>query len=106
MNTIGQVTCGIKALEGVLNNLVAAINRRTVDTGPGLTKKESDSGVIIDVAQGSKAGGDGTPSTSGGAWLTTPDGETAGWHQVTVVDDACNQLKMWVWGGTPGGNPA
>jgi hypothetical protein len=113
MNTIGTVSCGIKALEGVLNNLVAAINRRTIDTGSGLTKHESESGIIISLASAKADQGDSSqnPNTggggsSGGAWLTTPDGETAAWHQVVVMDANCTPLLQWVWSGSPGGNPA
>jgi len=110
VNTIGTVSCGIKALEGVLNNLVAAINRRTIDTGSGLTKHETESGILISLASAKSAQGDSSPNPAiGGGGSSndaiTPDGEAAGWHQITVVDDACNKLAMWVWGGTPGGNP-
>jgi hypothetical protein len=104
MNTIGAVTCGIKALEGVLNNMVVAINRRTIDTGAGLTKTESESGIVICLESGKNAGNadPGTQSgTSDDPWRKTPDGETAKWHQVEVMDDSCNRLTMWVWGGTP-----
>jgi hypothetical protein len=112
MNTIGTVTCGIKALEGVLNNLVAAINRRTVDTGAGLTKHESDGGILISLASAKDAGNADSPTTQGtggggtGAWEVTPDGEKATWQKVVVLDANCNPLEQWLWGGSPGGNPA
>ena len=110
MNTIGTVTCGIKALEGVLNNLVAAINRRTIDTGQGLTKKESDSGIIISLAsaKADQGASSSNPATGGGSGndQVTPDGEPAKWQKVVVLDANCNPLEQWLWGGSPGGNPA
>jgi hypothetical protein len=106
MSPISKVTCGIKPLEVVLNALVAAINRRTIDTGAGLTKSESDSGILITLQTTKPGDGSGgAAGTLSGAWQVTPDNEAAGWHQITVVDDACNRLPMWIWGGTPGGNP-
>jgi hypothetical protein len=107
MNTIGAATCGMKALEGVLNNMVRAINRRTIDTGAGLTKHETESGILISLATAKTGGsGDSTPSTGGGgAWETTPDGEAATWQKVVVLDANCNPLEQWLWGGSPGGNP-
>jgi hypothetical protein len=111
MNTIGTVTCGIKALEGVLNNLVAAINRRTIDTGQGLTKKETDSGVLISLAsakadQGATSTANPTGGGGGSNNQVTPDGEAAKWQKVVVLDANCNLLEQWLWGGSPGGNPA
>jgi hypothetical protein len=111
MNTIGTVTCGIKALEGVLNNLVAAINRRTIETGDGLTKKESDSGILISLAsaKADQGGSHQNPATGGGGSSNdqvTPDGEAAKWQKVVVLDANCNPLEQWLWGGSPGGNPA
>jgi hypothetical protein len=107
MTTVKPVSAGNAQLEAVLNNLVGAINRRTIETGSGLTKKESANGVIISL-QTAKASGDaGNPSGgSSGDWTTTPDGETAKWHQVIVMDANCVELKQWVWSGSPGGNPA
>lgn len=105
MKTISKVNFGIKALEGVLNNLVAAINRRTINTGYGLTKEEGETGVTIKLQVGKTGqGGDSGPAaadTENEPWKTTPDNETAGWQTVGLMDDNCNRFTMWVWGGSP-----
>jgi len=106
MNTVNSVAVGWKALEGVLNRLVQAINRRTIETGYGLTKEESENGVIIALEAGKGGvGGDSLPSDEAKPWKFTPDAELARWQKVVVLDADCNPLEQYVWGGSPGGNP-
>jgi hypothetical protein len=107
MRTVSGVTIGWKDLEGVLNRLVSAINRRTIETGYGLTKEEGENGVIIALESGKGGtGGDSLPSDNPTPWKYTPDGEQAHWQKVVVLDANCNPLEQYLWGGSPGGNPA
>src|SRR5258708_38932129 len=107
MKTIGGVNIGWKDLEGVLNRLVHAINRRTIETGYGLTKEEGENGVIIALESGKGgAGGQSLPADDLKPWEFTPDGEAAHWQKVVVLDANCNPLEQYLWGGSPGGNPA
>ena len=105
MNTIKPVSIGWKALGDVINVLVEAINRRTIDTGSGLTKSETENGILITLASAKASGDPGNPATGTGSTststATTPTGEIAAWQQIQVMDDNCNKLSMWVWGGTP-----
>ncbi len=94
---------GIKEQEAVINNLIKGINARGVECGAGLVPSYSASGVLISLA--SKDASTSAAGTAGGGSDpddVTPFGEAAGWHQITVVNDACVKLQMWVWGGTPG----
>jgi hypothetical protein len=100
MSPISKVSVGWKALEDVLNNFVRAINRRTIDTGFGLVKNESESGIVISL-ESAKVGQGGSQGPQDDPWRTTPDGETATWHAVSVMDENCNRFSMWVWGGSP-----
>lgn len=104
MKPISKIKCGIKPLEAALNNLVDAINRRTISTGYGLTKEEGESGVIIRL-QTREQGADSTPPAAAAPqddpWRYTPDNQTAGWQSVHVMDENCNSFSMWVWGGQP-----
>jgi len=106
MNPINNVAVGWKDLEGVLNRLVKAINRRTIETGFGLTKEEGENGVIIALESGKTGSGDpGSTPAPPDADETTPDEEKAAWHQIFVQQGDCKILTMYVWGGSPGGNP-
>jgi len=98
MNTITKVDCGIKPLETVLNRMVSAINRRTVDTGVGLVKSETETGILISLANRDERSG-GAAQTGGGSATIAWQGVK--WIQVNVVDANCNQSTITVlsWTG-------
>lgn len=103
MNTLNKFSSGWKGLEAALNYLVVGINNRTIETGAGLTKSETDGGILISLAA-AKSTNDASPATGGGGddpWRYTPDGEAAGWHSVEAMDGNCNRFSFWVWGGSP-----
>src|SRR5258708_13374494 len=96
MKTIGGVSSGWKDLEGVLNRLVRAINRRTIETGYGLTKEEGENGVIIALESGKGGtGGDSLPSDNPTPWKYTPDGEQAHWQKHVVLHPTSNPLQHY-----------
>ncbi len=100
---VGPIECGLAGYQEVFNNLRKAINERGVECGAGLLSDYGPNGVLISLA--SKDASTSAAGTAGGGSDpddVTPFGEAAGWHQITVVNDACVKLQMWVWGGTPG----
>ena len=82
MSPIKTVKLGWKALEAILNNMIAGINQRGVTTGDGLSFEETDNGKLIWVT---KAATDGT-GPDGGAWIT-----------IDVMDINCNRSTIQVW---------
>ncbi len=101
---LAPVECGIKEFETVFNNLVKGINERGVLAGAGLVATDTAVGTLISLA--SKDASTSAAGTAGGGGSdpddVTPSNEAAGWHSITVVNDACERLQLWVWGGTPG----
>jgi nanoRNase/pAp phosphatase (c-di-AMP/oligoRNAs hydrolase) len=93
MRTISTVQCGIKALEEVLNRIVAAVNARTVVAGAGLTSQETPENIVISLAhkdddhgqQGQQAGGGGG-GPAAGTWLT-----------IQAFDQNQNPINITVW---------
>jgi hypothetical protein len=102
MNLIKAVKVGWKELEDILNGMIKGINRRTIINGAGLSKQETDSGTMLWITKlGDSEGNDAGGGAATDPWRITPDGETAGWHAVQVMDENCNRFSMYVWGGTP-----
>jgi len=85
-----------KALNDVIADLTEAIARNRPVEGTGIRLISHDkAGVEITISDSANAGPDGpTP------WKITPDQETAGWHQINVIDQNCKTYSMWVWGGS------
>jgi hypothetical protein len=103
MRTISTVQCGIKALEEVLNRIVAAVNARTVVAGAGLTSQETPENIVISVANkdddhgqtGTQGGGQG-----GGGMAFTPTNQIiwqgVRFQNITVMDANCNSSTLSV----------
>jgi hypothetical protein len=79
-------------LETALNAIINEVNRQKPLGSASIAVEESPSGTLLKVT-GARGGDE--------PWKITPDGETAGWHQIHVVDQNCNQYTMYVWGGSP-----
>ncbi len=99
---LSPVEWGIAEQQVVLNNLVKGINARGVEAGSGLTSSYGPNGVLISVASKDASTSAAGTASGGDADEITPFGEKAAWHVITVVNDACERLQMYVWGGTPG----
>lgn len=103
MKTLSSVSCGIKALEDVLNRIVAALNQRTPVAGAGITINESGSGAVIALAnkdddQGqpqNQGGGGGGVIQASGPYTIMLNGVV--WKNVTIVDPvSCAQSTLTV----------
>lgn len=119
MDTIAEIKTGWKWLQGTLNDLVKAINRRTINSGIGIDVKESASGVIIGLqvlptptgGGGGTAGAAGTGLTTAQKSLltslaTTPAGQAATWQVLNVVvqtETGYELQNVYYWGGLPFG---
>jgi len=101
---------GIAGLEKALNLIVDAINGRCPLEGDGIRIEYGPTGAIISRAKdsiGDSSGGgksqSGATSTGNQAWLTTPNGETAGWQTIQVLDTSTSPPTVYdkyVWGGS------
>jgi hypothetical protein len=104
MRTISTVQCGIKALEEVLNRIVAAVNARTVVAGAGLTSQETPENIVISVANKDDDHGQQQQTPGGGGGTQDPHLLATSviwygvkWQSVTVVDPTtCAQSTLSV----------
>jgi len=88
-----------KPLQDAFTDVVTAINANRPVEGSGIrVTGMGDMGSLIECGPG----GAGGPSED---ISTTPDGQTAGWHQISVVvvDPVlgCIEQVIWYWGTAP-----
>lgn len=119
MNTLKAIKIGWKQLAVSLNDLVTAVNARTIIRGHGIDISETPGGVMISVQSkdastkpgsdetNSQKGDDGTDGTSDGDTAgraeSAPNG-TANWIRINVVFDnggSYTMKEMYVWGTQP-----
>jgi hypothetical protein len=94
---LNRITSGWTWLETALNAMIDEMNRQKPLASASIAVEESPNGTLLKVAGPQQVGtGDGPQPD-----LITPDGETAAWQQIHVVDQNCNQYTMYVWGGSP-----
>lgn len=100
MNTIKPIKCGWKWLEKVVNDLIGAVNARTiaVSVGGGLDIQESPNGYILSIPVGTAAPG----ATAGGSSATpaAPSGLVPIWQLINVVietDTGYVTKQTYVW---------
>jgi hypothetical protein len=88
---LNRISSGWLWLETALNAIIDEINRQKPLASTSIAVEESPNGTLLKVTQ--------TTPTS---WATTPDGETADWHQLISFNaDKAIVSTQWVWGGTP-----
>jgi hypothetical protein len=98
---LNRITSGWTWLETALNAMIDEINRQKPLASASIALEESPNGTLLKVTQPQQ------PATGGGdvdptPWATTPDGETADWHQLISFNaDNAKVSTQWVWGGTP-----
>lgn len=93
---------GIPGYNKLLNEIVAAVNwLQGIRTVNGQPIADSATGPVIDLSPVTGA----TPAATAdgtGAGALTPDGETAGWYEVSILSaDRTTISSLWVWAGQP-----
>jgi len=90
-----EIKIGWKKLKELLEDFRKVLNRNNPLPGHGIFMHDTDKGVLISTI----------PFTDGGTTAEgpaqTPDGRTAGWHLVNVVNVAngtCVTGTIWYWG--------
>jgi hypothetical protein len=95
---LNRVSIGWTWLEQNLNEIIDTVNTNHVVPSADIAVQESPTGTMLKVTQSIPPA---TQQTGGGSGTPPPPEGTAGWQQINIVDDTCNQYTMWVWGTTP-----
>jgi hypothetical protein len=98
---LNRVSIGWVWLEKNLNTIIDEINLNRPLASGSIAIDHTPNGSVIKATP--KAGPEAAGGGGGGPtpWKYTPDNELANWHQIQLMDSACNVYQMWVWGGTP-----
>src|SRR5215475_7271045 len=88
-------------LQMTLNRIIDALNEQKPLGSATITINESPNGTLLSLAA-QQGGGDTTTAPSADTpWKTTPDGETAKWHQILAFDPSTKAVStIWVWSGS------
>jgi hypothetical protein len=88
-------------LQATLNRIIDTVNRQKPLGSSTIAVNEFPSGTLLSLT-GTQAGQDSQqPAVPDTPWQTTPDGETATWHQILGFDpNTKNVVTVWVWGGS------
>jgi hypothetical protein len=89
-----EIKIGWKKLKSILEDFRKAVNHNQPLSGQGIFLHDTDKGCIISTHPFTDQGSAADPGT-------TPDGETANWHQIQLMDKNCKVFTMWVWSGSP-----
>src|SRR5215471_766426 len=87
-------------LQTTLNRVIDTLNRQKPLGSATIAIDETPSGTMLSLT-GQQGGQTTQAPSSDGPWKITPDGETAGWHQILGFDPGTkNVVTVWVWSGS------
>jgi hypothetical protein len=104
MTALKNIKFEWKWLANQLNNLIDAINARTISVplGGGIDIQETTSGTLIALSSSGVLAAPGSSSTNN--VNLTPDNTVPSWQTVNVIDNStgvCVTKTMKIWGTKP-----